>query len=42
MIEVDPTGTLTLVHSRDDALIRHIERGDALLGRLDGEWWLPF
>jgi hypothetical protein len=34
------SGTQMLVHSRDAALVRHIERGDAVLGRLDGAWWL--
>jgi len=34
------TGTQMLVHARDASLVRHVERGDAYLGRLDGEWWL--
>jgi hypothetical protein len=34
------SGFQTLVHARDAALMRHVERGDAVLGRLDGAWWL--
>jgi len=32
------TGTHVLVHAKDQSLMRDVERGDALLGRLDGEW----
>lgn len=32
------SGTHMLVHAKDESLVRHVERGDALLGRLDGEW----
>jgi hypothetical protein len=34
------SGFQTLVHARDVALARHVERGEAVLGRLDGAWWL--
>ena len=36
------SGFQTLVHARDAALVRHVERGEAVLGRLDGAWWLEF
>jgi hypothetical protein len=36
------SGSQTLVHARDATLARHVERGEAVLGRLDGAWWLPF
>jgi hypothetical protein len=32
------TGRL-LVHSRNDEVVRTIQSGDALLTRMDGEWW---
>lgn len=35
-------GTWTLVHSRHPDIVPAIERGDAELSRLDGEWWLRF
>jgi hypothetical protein len=31
-----------LIHSRDDALLQAVHRGDAFLSRLDGEWWMRF
>jgi hypothetical protein len=30
-----------LVHARSSAVLDVIARGDALLGRLEGEWWMP-
>ncbi len=35
-------GSWTLVHSRHADIVSTIERGDADLSRLDGEWWLRF
>jgi hypothetical protein len=35
------SSTWMLAHAREAALIRHIERGEALLDRLDGDSWLP-
>lgn len=35
-------GAWTLVHSRDAGIAAAIERGDAFLSRLDGEWCLRF
>jgi len=32
----------TLVHSPRPEILHAIERGDALLSHLDGEWWLSF
>ena len=32
----------TLVHSRDAEIVAAIERGDAFLSRLEGEWWMRF
>ena len=32
----------TLVHSRDPELLQAIDRGDALLSRLEAEWWMRF
>ena len=32
----------TLVHSPQPEILHAIERGDALLSHLDGEWWLSF
>lgn len=37
-----PEGTWTLAHSRRPELVAALERGDAGLSRLDGEWWLRF
>jgi hypothetical protein len=31
-----------LIHSREPELLNTICRGDALLSRLDAEWWMPF
>ncbi len=31
-----------LVHSRDRDIVGAVQRGDAFLSRLDGEWWLRF
>lgn len=31
-----------LVHARDGEIVGAIQRGDAFLSRLDGEWWLRF
>jgi hypothetical protein len=33
-------GSWMLVHSRDPALLQAIDRGDAFLTRLEGEWWI--
>lgn len=30
-----------LVHARDPDVRRDVERGNAALGRLDGDWWVP-
>jgi hypothetical protein len=35
-------GTWTLVHSRHPEIMAAIQRGDAFLSRLEGEWWLRF
>ena len=35
-------GPYTLVHSRHPAIVDAIQRGDAFLSRLDGEWWIRF
>jgi hypothetical protein len=35
-------GPATLVHSRDPEIADAIRRGDALLSRFDGEWWMRF
>jgi len=35
-------GPWVLIHSRRPELMPAVERGDALLSRLDGEWWLSF
>ena len=32
----------TLVYSRRPEILRTIERGEAFITRLDGEWWLSF
>src|SRR2546428_1776234 len=32
----------TLLHSPRPEILHAIERGDALLSHLDGEWWLSF
>jgi len=32
----------TLLHSRRPEILHAIERGDAVLSHLDGEWWLSF
>jgi hypothetical protein len=32
----------TLVHSRHPEILDAIRRGDAILSRLDGEWWMRF
>jgi hypothetical protein len=31
-----------LIHSKDRELLQAIQRGDAFLSRLEGEWWLRF
>lgn len=36
------SGTWTLVHSKDPGLLQAIYRGDAVLTRLEGEWWTCF
>ncbi len=33
---------VTLVHSREPEIVAAIERGDAFLSRLEGEWWMRF
>lgn len=35
-------GPWTLIHSRDAEVVAALERGDAFLSRLEGEWWLRF
>jgi len=35
-------GTWTLVHSRHPEVVAAINRGDAFISRLEGEWWLRF
>ena len=35
-------GELTLIHSRDPALLAPVLAGNAFLTRLEGEWWLRF
>jgi hypothetical protein len=35
-------GNWMLVHSRDDEVLAAVERNDAFISRLDGEWWLSF
>ena len=35
-------GPWMLVHARDPEVMRAIERGDAFLSRLEGEWWMSF
>ncbi len=35
-------GTWTLVHSRHADVMAAIQRGEAFLSRLEGEWWLRF
>jgi hypothetical protein len=35
-------GAWTLIHSRNEELIRLFHRGDAAVSRLDGEWYLHF
>lgn len=35
-------GPWTLAHARDPDIMRAIERSDAFLSRLEGEWWLSF
>lgn len=35
-------GSWTLVHSRDPELLQAVHRGDAMLTRLEGEWWTAF
>lgn len=37
-----PAGAWTLVHSRRPDLVAAILAGDAMLSRLEGEWWLNF
>jgi hypothetical protein len=34
------SGYLTLIHSRDEELLHAIQSGEALLTRLEGEWWM--
>lgn len=35
-------GSLLLVHSRHPEVLQAIDRGDAFLTRLEGEWWISF
>ena len=35
-------GPWVLIHSRHPEIMLAVERGDAFLSRLDGEWWLSF
>jgi hypothetical protein len=35
-------GSRTLVHSRNQALLDVLHRGDAFFTRLEGEWWMRF
>jgi hypothetical protein len=35
-------GPRMLVHSRDQALLDALNRGDAFFSRLEGEWWMRF
>jgi hypothetical protein len=35
-------GPWVLVHSRRPEILLAVQRGDAFLSRLDGEWWLSF
>jgi hypothetical protein len=35
-------GTWTVAHSRDPQIVAALHRGDAVLSRLDGEWWLRY
>jgi hypothetical protein len=35
-------GPRTLVHSRHAEIMAAIQQGDAMLSRLEGEWWLRF
>jgi hypothetical protein len=35
-------GQYTLVHSRDRAVLDAFRRADAIVSRMDGEWWLRF
>jgi len=35
-------GPWVLIHSRRPEILPAVERGDAFLSRLDGEWWLSF
>jgi hypothetical protein len=35
-------GSRTLVHSRNQALLDVLYRGDAFFSRLEGEWWMRF
>jgi hypothetical protein len=35
-------GPWTLIHSRDAEIVAAIEKGDAFLSRLEGEWWMRF
>ena len=34
------SGYLSLIHSRDEALLHAVHSGKALLTRLEGEWWM--
>ncbi len=42
LADVRREGPWTLVHSRRREIVEAIERGDALISRLDGEWWMSF
>jgi len=35
-------GSPVLVHSRQRELVDAVQRGNALVSRLDGEWWMCF
>src|SRR5439155_25344477 len=35
-------GRGVLVHSRDPELLHAVQKGDAFLSRLEGEWWMRF
>jgi hypothetical protein len=35
-------GTWTLAHARDPAIAAALHAGEAVLSRLDGEWWMRF
>ena len=35
-------GGWMLAHARDPEIVAAIQRGDAFISRLEGEWWIPF